>query len=138
MAESAAHIEYVSRLGNYVMGMLSPNEKVYILIDTPNSVVFPPRIVNNYRPDLYYNHNHCLIIGEAKTDEDFDRPHSIAQYVSYMDECSLFSGESMIIISCSWRVSPALANLIRNIKRTGLYNIPVIIINELGQYRTIN
>lgn len=137
MAESAAHIEFVSNLGDYVKGMLSLNEHVHVLIDTPSSIDFPPHVINNYRPDLYYNHDDTLIIGEAKTDEDFDRPHSIAQYRSYMKECEMFSGRAIIILSCSWRVSPAFANLIRNIRRSGSYNTQVRIINELGLYRTI-
>jgi len=137
MAESAAHIEYVYKLGTYVKDMLSSNEHVHILMDTPSSTDFPPHVVNNFRPDLYYNHNNRLIIGEAKTDDDFDRPHSIAQYKSYMEECKIFNGGAMIIFSCSWKVAPAFANLVRNIRRSGSYDVKVSIINELGLFRTI-
>lgn len=138
MAESAAHIGYVEQLDAYVKGLLSGNEHVHILIDTPNSTEYPPHVVNNFRPDLYYNHDGKLIIGEAKTDDDFNRPHSIAQYKSYMEECRLFDGDSLIVFSCSWMVAPALANLIRNIRRAEGNKTKIKIVNELGLYRTID
>ena len=130
-------MSYVDRLGTYVKGMLSTNEHVHILIDTPSSTEFPPSVINNYRPDLYYNHDGKLIIGEAKTDDDFNRPHSVAQYESYMEECRMCPCDAMIVFSCSWAVAPAFANLIRNIRRVGNYNTKVVIINELGLFRTI-
>lgn len=137
MAESAVHIEYVNKLGLYVKSRLEFNEHIHILLDTPFSTEFPPHVINNFRPDLYYNHNNVLIIGEAKTDDDFDRPHSISQYTSYLEECSLFPGDSILVLSCSWKVAPAMANLIRNIKRCGSYSTSVVILNELGPFRSI-
>ena len=137
MAESAVHMEYVKQLWDYVKGMLTSDEHVHILVDTPSSSYLPPAVVNNYRPDLYYNHDLYLIIGEAKTDEDFDRPHSVSQYKAYFDECQSFMGMSIVVFSCSWRVSSSFANLVRNIRRLGSYRTKVYIINELGLFRVV-
>ena len=35
-----------------------------------------------YVPDLYYKYNDLIIIGEAKTENDLERVHSINQFES--------------------------------------------------------
>lgn len=136
MAESAVHMGYVSLIKEYVEKVLPEIEHFHILVDSPTSMEKPPHVFNNYVPDLYYNHREQLIIGEAKTDDDFDRPHSLDQYLSYLQECSRFSGDSVLIVSGSWRISAALSNLLRNMKKKASLSVKVIILNELGLFNS--
>lgn len=137
MSESNIHIKYVCMLEKQVKNMINKDNYVHILIDSPYSKNYPPLIMNNFRPDLYYNYDNILIIGEAKTDDDFNRSHSIQQYISYFQECLTFRGKAVIILSGSWKISSAWANLMRNIRRNGKFISRVVIINELGVYREI-
>lgn len=137
MAESAVHMGYVTMLGEFVQNRLSDCEHIHILMDKPDSTETPPHVVNGYRPDLYYRHNDTVIIGEAKTDEDFDRPHSIEQYKSYLQECANCPGEATLILAGSWRISPAYANLLRLLKRQLSSSVTVMVINEMGLFREI-
>lgn len=137
MAESAEHINYVIMISNYVKELLPVNEHPFIMTDSPNEVAGTPPVAGNYRPDVYYQNNGLLIIGEAKTDPDFDRQHSINQYKSYFEECDYFAGMAMLVVGGSWRISAALANMLRNIKRQYGYRAKAIVINNLGQYREI-
>jgi hypothetical protein len=137
MAESSAHMVYVSMLGEFVKNRLPEQEHIHILIDSPSSNDYPPQVINNFRPDLYYLHDNTLVIGEAKTDADFDRPHSIEQYKSYLKECKSFSGTAYVVFAGSCRISAGFANLIRHIRRDESLTTRAIIINELGVFREI-
>ncbi len=135
MAESAVHMGYVTRIQGYVRSLLPEQEYVHILVDSPYENDTPPHVINNFRPDLYYCHNDYLIIGEAKTDDDFNRPHSLEQYLSYLNECKSFRGTSLLILSGSWRISPSFANLMRNMQIQNSLHVRVVILNEMGVYK---
>ncbi|MBR2396981.1 MAG: hypothetical protein IKB00_10315 [Bacteroidaceae bacterium] len=135
MAESAEHMKYVSLIKEYAKSLLPSQEHIHMIADTPFERETPPHVENNYRPDFYYCHNFQLIIGEAKTDDDFNRQHSLDQYLSYLQECQRFLGDSTLILSGSWRISASFANLIRNLQRQNDIKVHVVIINELGLYR---
>lgn len=135
MAESAAHMEYVKIIQGYVRSMLPECEYLHVFVDSPYEKETPPHVINNFRPDLYYCHNDHLILGEAKTDDDFDRPHSIEQYLSYLHECHSFQGDSLLILSGSWRISASFANLLRNMQAQNYLHARVVILNEMGVYK---
>lgn len=133
MAESAAHMGYVTMISNFLRESVLPQEDhIHILVDSPYSSENPPYVINNFRPDIYFDHSGRLIIGEAKTDDDFNRPHSLEQYRSYFLECEPRHEHALIVLSGSWRISAAYCNLIRNIKRQGDFHTRVIILNEMG------
>lgn len=135
MAESAVHMAYVKSIQGYVQSLLPECEYIHVLVDSPYEQETPPHVINNFRPDLYYCHNDCLIIGEAKTDDDFNRPHSLEQYISYLTECQSFRGNSLLILSGSWRISPSFANLMRNMQFQNNMHVRVVILNEMGVYK---
>ena len=137
MAESYEHMAYVNSLQEYVKMLLPESEYLYVRVDSPYEIETPPQIINNFRPDVYYCHNDFLIIGEAKTDDDFCRSHSLEQYRSYLTECNNYNGKSLLVLSGSWRISPAFANLIRNLQMQNGIHCRVVIINELGVYKDI-
>ena len=135
MAESASHMEYVTTIRRQVRSMLPECEYLHVFVDSPYEKETPPHVINNFRPDLYYCHNDHLIIGEAKTDDDFNRPHSIEQYLSYLQECHSFQGDSLLILSGSWRISASFANLMRNMQAQNNLHVRVMILNEMGVYK---
>jgi len=128
-------MKYVEIAYAFLKGLLPVTEHIHIRIDTPSSSFLPPSVIDGYRPDLYYNHNGLLIIGEAKTDPDFDKRHSIEQYNSYYSECKLHGENSVIVVSCSLIISPGFANLMRYIKLLKGYKAKVIVVNQLGKYK---
>ena len=133
MAESSKHIEYVELIYNFLRkDMLPESEHIYVSVDSPFKEDCPPHVCNNFRPDVYYCHGDKLIIGEAKTDDDYCRPHSIKQYCSYFEECAPYGADSIIVLSGSWRISASFANLIRNLKREHNFSTKVFVINEMG------
>ena len=111
---------------------MPPVQPEYILVDLPDSVYKPPRLTNNYHPDIYYNHNNTLIIGEAKTINDIDNIHSRSQYISYLQECQKFQGKSYLIVCSSWTVSMMFKNLLKYIKRMNNFTTTVIVLSEVG------
>lgn len=135
MAESAEHMAYVTGIQEYVKTILPECEHLHVFVDSPYEKETPPHVINNFRPDVYYCHNDFLIIGEAKTDDDFNRPHSIEQYLSYLNECHSFRGTSLLILSGSWRISPSFANLMRNMQNRNSLRVRVVILNEMGVYK---
>ena len=87
-------------------------------------------------PDLYYKFNDVLIIGEAKTDEDFDRDHSKMQYGSYYKYLNKFLSQGykcMFIIAVPWETSIAACSLVKKLSSNN--SICSIVINELGVYK---
>lgn len=135
MAESEDHMTYVTLIKEYAKKILPECEHMHMLTDSPYEKETPPHVLNNFRPDFYYCHNDQLIIGEAKTDDDYNRQHSLDQYLSYLLECQKFKGLSTLILSGSWRISASYANLVRNIQKQHELDVHVVIINEMGPYK---
>lgn len=131
MAESQAHIEYVGLVEKYVLNKISSKQRGFVLVDTPASVCKPPMIAN-YRPDLYFNHDNTLIIGEAKTVNDYETKHSKEQYVSYLQECQNFQGKALLVLCSSWTISLSYKTLIKYLKRQNGFDTKVVILSERG------
>lgn len=130
--ESQAHIDLVKRAMEYAKRILPETEHILIQSDSAgnNSEV---RVLGNFVPDVYYCNSECLIIGEAKTIDDFDRKHSRDQYDAYIDECMLFDGSSHLIIAVPWQLMITAKNYFKRIKQKKSINIQIIIVNELGK-----
>lgn len=80
--ESNKHHSLVKKMYDYVVEELDVEKR---LVETDifevNGTV--PRMSEGFVPDLYYNYNNQIIIGEAKTEQDMEREHSLQQYNSY-------------------------------------------------------
>ena len=74
-----------------------------------------------------------MIIGEAKTINDFDRTHSRDQYDAYIKECKNFFGKSTLVVSVPWQIVATAKNYFRRLKKVFDADIQIIIINELGR-----
>ena len=131
MAESKAHMDYVSLVEQYVLKKISSEQRGFIFVDTPSSTYKPP-LIGNYRPDLYFCHNNTLIIGEAKTIKDYETKHSKDQYVTYLRECQKFPGDALLVLCSSWTISLSYKTLIKYIKRQNGFDTKIVIISENG------
>ena len=133
MSESRNHIELVAVAVKYIKTIVAPELHAIIQYDSADSSR-PTRVIGNFIPDVYFWHNDQLIIGEAKTINDFDRPHSLDQYEAYIKECKSFYGHSTLVISVPWQVVATAKNYFRRLKKEFATDIPIIIINELGRH----
>ena len=82
--ESNKHHTLVKKIYEYVKGINFVEEKLIesdIFEVSGNVTRMPEGVI----PDLFYKHDNLLIIGEAKTDEDLEREHSLYQYQVYFN-----------------------------------------------------
>ena len=133
MSESRNHVEMVAIAVDFIKTMVDPDYHAIIQYDSADSSR-PTKVIGNYIPDVYFWHADQLIIGEAKTINDFDRPHSKDQYEAYMRECKGFFGKASIVISVPWQLVPTAKNHFRRLKKDAGADVTVIIINELGRH----
>ena len=124
-------MDFVNLVERRVLQMIPSEQGGFVYVDKPDSAYKPP-LVGNFRPDLYFCADNKLIIGEAKTIEDFERPHSKEQYKTYLQECKSYKGDSLLILCSSWVVSLSYKTLIKSIKRQYGFNTKVLIISEEG------
>lgn len=130
--ESQVHIDLVNIALQYIKTIIPAENYELIQIDSAgkNSAI---KIIGNYVPDIYYNYDGLLIIGEAKTINDFERVHSQEQFVAYINECEMFSGETVIVASVPWQLVPTAKNYFRRIKMQKNIDTKFFVINEIGR-----
>lgn len=95
MGESAQHLQLVNLIIDEVVSIVGETNRCFIMSDAADGYALSPLMEEGYRPDVYYQYQHSLIIGEAKTSDDVARVHSKLQYESYLKKCSLFRGKAM-------------------------------------------
>lgn len=129
--ESQAHIGLVKTIYNYILKLVNEENHCLIEMDSSgnNSNV---RVMNNFVPDVFYSFDNLMIIGEAKTEHDFDRKHSLQQYDAYIKECSVFQGEAILIIGVPWQISATAKNFFRRKKNKEEISFKVVVIDEMG------
>lgn len=130
--ESQAHIDLVDIALQYIKTIIPAENHEMIQYDSAgsNGAV---KVIGNYVPDIYYNYAGKLIIGEAKTINDFDRVHSQNQFESYISECELFTGDTLIVVSVPWQLVSTAKNYFRRTKIRKNVSIKIIVINEIGR-----
>ena len=129
--ESKAHIELVNRIMAYTKKLVPPSCFDLIICDSAgqNSDI---RVIGNFIPDVYYRDNNCLIIGEAKTLDDFERKHSMEQFDAYLKECQVYGNNSTLIIAVPWQLVVTAKNYFKRKKTIENYSFEIIIVNEIG------
>ena len=130
--ESQAHIDLVNIAFEYIKNLIPDENRDLLQRDSAgdNSTI---RIMGKYIPDIYYNFNNLLIIGEAKTLNDFERLHSREQFESYLTMCEMHLGKSVVVVSVPWQIVSTAKNYFKRLIREKNYTTEVIIINELGR-----
>ena len=134
MGESIIHKQYIDIIYNYCLNIVPNNHSKLILIDNDDNLLIRevPPIINGYRPDLFYEFNSLLIIGEAKTEKDYYTNHSLNQYKEYIKYCSHYGGDSYLIICCPWMCTGDIKNIIRKISKEYKNKINIIILDEIS------
>ena len=133
--ESNKHHSLVKKIYDYVKDLEGVEASLIecdIFEITGNVTSMPEGFV----PDLFYKFNNNLIIGEAKTDSDFEREHSFQQYKSYINYLKKYTDmgyRCIFIISIPWETSISASKLIK--KLIGEQSIKGVVINELGVYK---
>ena len=134
--ESKAHHTLVKYIFKYVSN-ISDVETGLIESDIYEINGNVTRMKEGFVPDLYYNFNDFCIIGEAKTEDDLDREHSINQYKSYIShlEKKYSNGNKcLIVVAVPWGASITAYKIVKRIIGDKI-GIKLVIINELGVYR---
>lgn len=137
MGESLQHIELVKSIFKFTKSMVNEDLACLIRVDLSDSNEKPPKVVEGYIPDLYYCNEKVLIIGEAKTTNDFDRKHSLEQYMSYIKTCDHFEGKANLILAVPWTEYVSAKNLLRRMKKQGGYDLKIVVLNNLGRCEII-
>ncbi len=130
--ESQAHIDLVKRVFEYSKRIVPKNTTDLIQVDSDGKHC-GFRTSNNYIPDIFYEFDGLMIIGEAKTLDDFERKHSFSQYEDYIETCKYYSGKSVLVIGVPWQLVVKAKNYFKLIKRRERVEIDVVIVNELGK-----
>ncbi|HMD89492.1 MAG TPA: hypothetical protein VKF38_10045 [Anaerolineaceae bacterium] len=118
MSESQIHIDLVRLMFMYVQTKFEI-ELGHIFLDLPESKIgSKPPIIRDFRPDLFVKTKELLIIGEAKTESDWDKKHSHEQYRAYMSECVANNSTSILLIAIPWRFE-------RSVKSRLLHMFPI-------------
>ena len=133
MPESIEHMKFVDRLINEAKKIVPHNFHVFIFVDKPDFRQVTYQTKDNFVPDLYYNYNGLLIIGEAKSSKDVSRFHSISQYESYYQEALNFSGRSILLFAIPWYAKGEIKNLIKKYNKVNNSHIETHIICEIGE-----
>jgi hypothetical protein len=93
----------------------------------------PPAIIS-YVPDVYISNagGYDVIVGEAKTARDLERPHSQAQFAAFLSWCGRHS-DSLLVVAVPWYMTRAARNLIRHLQqRTNTQRVRTIVLDRLG------
>lgn len=67
MSESAQHLQLVNLIIDEVVGIVGETNRCFIMSDAADGYALSPLMEDGYRPDVYYQYQNRLIIGEAKT-----------------------------------------------------------------------
>lgn len=134
--ESQAHIELVRIAYQYISEKIEEENRPLIETDSSGSNS-SFRVQGNYIPDVFYSLNGRMFIGEAKTEQDFERKHSRDQFDSYLEELSRFDGEGWLIISVPWQIVPSAKNYFKRKKNKEGIQSTIVILNELGKEHII-
>lgn len=133
MPESTEHMKFVNLLIDEAKKIVPSNFHVFIFADKPDFRQVTYQTKDNFIPDLYYNHNDLLIIGEAKSSKDVSRLHSTQQYKSYYQEALKFRGRSILLFAVPWFAKGEIKNIIKKYNKENRAHIETRVICEVGR-----
>lgn len=117
MSESQQHINLISLALKQSYFLIAPEHHHFICADLSNTANLPPQTLEGYRPDVFFSSDTLLVIGEAKTSRDIETRHSLKQYRSYLKKCSVFSGQSYIVMAVPWTDTALIHNLLKRVAK---------------------
>lgn len=95
MAESEQHRILVKKMEIWLNENFPDSKAVVDAQEKPGDPT--PPIIGSHRPDLYAELKKQVIIGEAKTSFDIERPHSISQFKSFLSYLEKGKGNQLIL-----------------------------------------
>lgn len=133
LGESQIHMHLVDVIYNKVSQIIPEDNLSMIQKDCPEDRSYRYK-VNSFIPDVFYIDKDLIIIGEAKTINDFATKHSQKQIEAYIEECTKFNGMSILIIAVPWLLKNTTINYFKRIQRNRQLNIcKIFILDELGR-----
>lgn len=128
MSESNTHKKLVELIIEYVGDCVGQDYVCFIESDIDDDRPLPSLTSEGFRPDVIYEYNGLMIIGEAKTSDDVAREHSLAQYASYLKKCALYQGKAEYVMAVPWTEKAMANNVIKKMKKDipGDYEVKVI------------
>jgi hypothetical protein len=132
MSESQHHIDLVNVTLSYVRVIVPKGMESLIEVDN-TIMVRPKKLSGDFIPDVFFWNNDLMIIGEAKTLNDFDRKHSQEQFCAYIEECNSFYGRAVLVIAVPWQLVAKAKNHFKILKTQMECKSKVVILNELGR-----
>ena len=130
MSESQKHMDLVKLAYSWVQDSLPEKDRFFIEADTPETN--QPNSVDGFIPDVYYEFDGQLYIGEAKTLNDFERMHSKQQYEAYLNRCEKYRGKSCLVITVPWQLQNTAKNYFRYYKMKHNCHVTVIVLTDIG------
>ncbi len=132
MSESNQHQKLVKMIIEDIANTVGETYCCFIESDITDGHALPQLTAEGFRPDVMYQHQNIMIIGEAKTSKDVDRAHSLLQYESYIKKCSLFVGEATLIIAVPWMEYATVYNITQRIRNHYPGNYVIRILKGIG------
>ena len=128
MSESSKHRKLVELIIQYVGEKVGDDFLCLVETDLSDEHPLPQLTDEGFRPDVLFEYNGTLIIGEAKTSDDILREHSLRQYASYLKKCSLYWGKAEFVIAVPWMDQATANNVLQRMSRNipGEYSISVL------------
>ncbi len=99
--ESLTHMSFVKKIADYVVTIPIDFTRNLLCAELPGEYNRCPQIIGRSIPDVYYNDSNCVILGEAKTDNDIDRDHTLIQLNDYINEVRTYDAERNIVLCTS-------------------------------------
>lgn len=131
MSESIEHQNFVKRIIEYVRRIVPSETYDKIYADLPEYTK-PSLAYDSYIPDVLYSYQGMLVVGEAKTFDDYNREHSRKQYEAYIKECKKYPGEAVVVVAVPWQLFITAKNHFVLLKRKYDVKAKIVIISENG------
>lgn len=132
MSESNAHKKYVKMICEYIK-LIIPEDNLCFLRADIDKYERPKLIYTDFIPDVIYLHDGMLIIGEAKTEDDFSSIHSNNQFKAYFEEFrSIKSCDSILIICVPWDKFVSASNKFKSMKNEYDIKCKIIVLTDGG------
>ena len=136
MSESPQHLGLVKKIRDAIRERDNITPSLVAAEDhEENTITF--NTPEGFRPDVYYNDNRLLILGEAKTTNDLSNWHSDAQfdsYFKYLKAASSDFSKVILYVGVPWADFKWAQNHFKKIKPD---SVDVIIINDFGLEKEI-
>ena len=134
MPETRQHRKLVEIMIEYVRSTYLAGDTSIVLIDSAASPGSGrPPVIGGFRPDLFARDSRTssVILGEAKSVQDFENVHTLAQLTEFLIYCDRSPG-STFVLAVPWMIQRSAESLIRVLKaRHGMSRVKTIVLEQL-------